>query len=194
MMARQLALRLLHAATESVQPLVRVVVEAAVLDLHIVDLPGIQPHRAAGQGEDDLGRSPLVHQLDRPVQLDGKGVVGHRLEHEIQRPHRIALNGVLGHIGDEHDDHVLVRLPDTFRRSHAIHPRHLNVQENDVIHRLIILQNLAAVPEGGDRHGYAPLGPIPGQKSLKLFQGGGVVLHHRHAKHASTPFEIDRLP
>ena len=73
MVAAQLLFRLLHGAPQHILGPGGVIVQLAVLDLHIVDIPGAQPHHRVGQRQQHLAALPLEDPVDRPLDPDPEG-------------------------------------------------------------------------------------------------------------------------
>ena len=185
--AGELLFGALHGAAEDELPQLGVVVEHPVLDLHIVDLLGVQPPDAVGQGQQDLAVLPLPGPPDGPGEPDGEGVVVHRLENEVQGTHGVAVDGVLGHVGHEHEHHVAVHAPQTPGGLHAVEPGHLDVQQDDVVLGRIVLQQVRAVGEEDDLEGLSGLPGVLLDVGVQLLPLLGLVLHDGDA-HGSSSF------
>ena len=92
---------------------------------------------------------------------------------------------------DEHEDDLLVDLPDRARRGHAIHVRHLDVHEDDVVHRLVVADDRAAVFEVGDVEGHVVFFAVAGQVIGQQLARGCFVLDDGDAHHdPALPDEI----
>ena len=185
--AGELLLGTLHGAPEDKLPQLGVVVEHSVLDLHVVDLLGIQPPDAVGEGQEDLAVLPVLGPGDGPGKADGEGVVVHRLENEVQGAHGVTVDGVLGHVGHEHEDHVAVHQAQPLSGLHAVEAGHFDVQEDDVVLGGVALQQVHAVGEGDHLKGAAGLLGVlqdVGPQQLPLF---GLVFYNGDA-HRSPSF------
>src|SRR5699024_6731411 len=123
----------------------RMIMEHSVLDIYIVYLPAVDSLRTVRQIETDTPALPVLHTADRPRKPHGKRTVVHWLYNKIKGVDLIAFYRILCHVCDEHDHHILVCLPDLFRRLHSVQMRHLYIQEEDIIVGLIIIHQLAPV-------------------------------------------------
>lgn len=193
MVGRQLLLRLLHCPTQGKLPLVGVVMQDMVLNLHIVDVPGLQHLDAACQRQDDALPLPALRPADGLGQLHGEHVIVHRLQQEVQRVHLVAVDGVLSHLGDEHQHRLLVHLPDAPGRFHAVHIRHGDVQQDDVILRPIVLYQIHSAGEAGDLHLRGVGLPILPQKLRQLRTGFRFVLCNSNPQHGIHPLLIQKI-
>ena len=69
------------------------------------------------------------------------GVVGvvHWLQHKTKRVYFIPFYRILRHIRDENDNRIVVLLAEFLRQFHSVHMRHLNIQQQNVVIRLIVV-------------------------------------------------------
>ena len=185
MVSRQLLLRPLHGAPKHILPLVRVVVEHAVLDLHIIDLPGIQPHHAVRRGEEHLSRFPAVYPVEGPLELQLEGLVVHGLEEKVQGPYRVAPDGIVGHVGDKDNDHIGVVPADLLRGVHTVDLGHLDVQQDHVKYRPVLPQQLLAVGKAGDLDVLPPFLHKAFYIFLHLVLKTSFILHNGNVQHTA---------
>lgn len=186
MVGRQLLLRLLHCPTQGKLPLVGVIVQDMVLNLHIVDVSGLQHLDAACQRQDDALSLPALRPADGLGQLHGEHVVVHRLQQEVQRVHLVAVDGILGHLGDEYQHRLFVHLSDVSGCFHAVHIRHGDVQQDDVILRPIVLYQIHPAGKAGDFHLHGVGLPILPQKLRQLRTGFRFVLCNGDLQHGAS--------
>lgn len=192
MVGCQLLFRLLHRPPQGKLPLVGVVMQDMVLNFHIVDVPGLQHLDAAGQGQHNALSLPALRPADGLGQLHGEHVVVHRLQDKVQGPNLVAVDGVLGHLGDKDQHHLLIRLPDASGRLHAVHIRHGDVQQDDVILRPIVLHQVHPAGEAGDLYLHGVGLPILPQKFCQLRAGFRFVLCNSNPQHGIHPLFIQK--
>ena len=158
------------------------------LAFHIIDLRGVQPPQAALHRHSQIVPGAAAELFLGLLQLLRKGKIGHRLEHIVQRAHGVALDGVLGHVGDEEEHHVPVQLSDAPGRLHPVQMLHLHIQQDDVVHGAVCIQNLHPIGKFRHRKLGAVLAGIPLDVALQLFPDSRFVFHHGNADHSEPSF------
>ena len=154
----------------------------------VINARGIQPPQAALHRHRQIVPGAAAQLLLHLLQLLRKRKVRHRLEDIIQRPHRIALDGILRHIGDEHEHHLRVQLPDAPGRLHTVQMLHLDIQKDQVIGRAVILQDLQSVREGLHLKRGPVLPGVPLNVSHQLLPDLRFILHDGY------PYHLPHLP
>lgn len=131
---------------------------------------------------------------DGPIHFAFESLVFHGLHHIIQGVHLIAPGGVLGQVGHEDEDHFLVELPQAFGGGQAVHARHLDVHEDQVVAGLVGIQEVGRPAEMLKAEVHSALGPVPLQAGIQATRVVWLVLHYRHCQHSgSLPVGLDRL-
>ena len=139
---------------------------------------------------DDEPVVAAAHGKHRPPHLDAEIVIRHGLDDKIEGGDFVPLDGELRHAGDEDEDGVAVPLAQLCRRLHAVHARHHDIHEDDVVFRAVFFQKRKRVFEQGNIErlpfGTAELLQIAREDiGVLLF-----VLHDGDADHIALPCSI----
>lgn len=154
----------------------------------VIDFCRVQPPHAAVHRHGQVMPLPLFQLSQRLLQLLRKRKVGHRFQHIIQRPNGISADGILRHVGNEHNQHPAVPLPDAAGGLHAVQVLHLHIQKDDVELRAVIFQNLHPVRKLRYLKRRAVLPGVPLHIPRQLFPHRRLVLHNRNPGHLLLPF------
>ena len=189
----QLFLGLLQAAPHRPGIGSGVVVQQAVAGLQVQNIIGIQQLHTAAHLQGNLPATAALDALERPLQLGAELVVADGLEHEVQGIHLVPADGVLGHVGDEHQHHIRIHLPDAFGGRHAAQGGHLDVQEDNVKAGAVGVHDLGPIGKSGHVQLAAAFPGILGNKSAKLLPHGVVVFHYGDFSHFVCPLPGKRI-
>ena len=161
---------------------------------HIVDGTDPDLSRAAFYGDRDIVvvRPARLDLHDRAPDRLRKGIITHRFQNIVERTYLISLYGVLRRIGDKNDRDLLVRLSDLSRCRHAVHKRHLNIHENQVITARITFRDAVSVRKFRDLKRSTGLGSISLKKPSYLSACIKFVIYdcHSHSKNYITFFTV----
>ena len=182
-----------HTLPQAIHPLFRVDAHGVAVRLDVGYLAHIKACQPRVRRQGDVAFRLLVKQSLHAHQHLPQHEEIHRFEDEVQRVDGVSADGIIRQIRNEHQIHVLVTLADAFCRRQAVKALHLDVEENQVIVRRVVLQNLVAVGKQADLH--VPLA------SLKILQHIGlqllphlVVVLHDGKPHRYSPLPLIPVP
>ena len=127
----QLFLRLLQGRADGEFALRRMINDMVIAALGIVNLVFLQEQDVVFRFQADF-RLPVLHPLERLVQLHSQPRQRHRLDQKADGVHLIAADGALAEARGENQDSVRVTPPQLLRRRKAVHARHVNVHQHNV--------------------------------------------------------------
>ena len=125
-------------------------VEAVLDRLDVDDVGDVDAVRRGARLEQNRGAAPLGNGPETSVKFLGEGEPWQGLHQVGQRPHLVAVDCELRGRGNEDENNLSVHLADCTSCAHPVHVRHLDVHENDVVHRLVVADNGTAVVEVGE--------------------------------------------
>lgn len=152
----------------------------------VIDFRRVQPPHAAVHRHSQIMPLPLFQLPQRLLQLLRKRKVGHRFQHIIQRPNGISADGILRHVGNEHDQHPAVPLPDAAGGLHAVQVLHLHIQKDDVEGGTVVFQYFVAVGKAGHLKLGAVLAGVTAHIVGQLVAYRGFVLDNGNFNHGRS--------
>lgn len=132
---------------------------------------------------DDLA-VPLPNVEDDPLHLHLKIEVTDGLLDESGRAYIVALNGIIAHSGHKNQQHRGICLPQLLRSLHAVHHRHPDIHEHQIINRFIFLQKCDRLREVREAECLPCFLSIPVKAFRKIFNGLLLIFHNCHIDHS----------
>ena len=123
--------------------------------------------------QDEGFRFSFSEKTDDPVQLKAQIVISDRLDDESKGAHVIAMDCAMGEIGDKDDHQRQVALTEFAGDLHPIDPRHVDIEEDDVVGIVDFIQKLQRLGKKGDVKMAAPF------LFLIFFQAGSDMVQAR---------------
>ena len=160
--------------------------DLVAVTFHIIDGGGVQAAHAAVHGDGQIMPRPPCQLVDRLLQLLRKGKVRHRFQYIVQRTDLVPFDGILRHVGDEHEQYIVVQLADALGSLHAVQPLHLNIKEDHVKGRAVVLQNLIAIGEACHLKLGAVLAGVAAHIVVQLVAYGGFILDNGNFDHSGS--------
>lgn len=115
--------------------------------LHKTNVARVKFTRAVLRSNEDMSVLVSFHIRKRLAQFGGKHRILHWLYDKIERVHRITAHGVLRHVRNEYYRGIFVRFAQFFRSRHAVHMRHFDIQQYEIVLGGIIADKIHAVAE-----------------------------------------------